>query len=585
MPRISNLHRLAGLPVLLVLALLLCFHTFKQLDLLPFGRQDQSLALSSLTDFSSQSSHQGHVKRDQELLNRFGCLVNKGIKHFEEGVVYSYEGFGDPPPDFGHDPFGDNGWTVSDAEDPLPAIWDEVFEDIPPREPTPDEYNFVKLEQDQNFANAWHQDNQETGATYNGFYIPFSNTILMTWTYSPRHHVRRRGIPNDQIEKFIPRLNTVSDVVWETWKAIVNQPAKLRFYAVDGVINSVARPLLDYLFLRDRKTTIVEWEDRLTFGLDSDEGKALFATPSGVAVAWLLVHHHNVLGRRDPREAQTARIDLSEDDEHALKRMLVYLYTESYDDLDIEPEMTSACDAADTPDSAVAHLEPDSASDIQAILCNQAKSQGAEQTDDSAKKYAEQTVSALLNNVRVYALADKYDIQDLKVFAKSKFESRSSSAAWEDIDILAVLEEVYSTTPSADRGLRDIMAKTCSSHLKNIISCSRFREYVQKDGTLGFELLSRVYSSKEAQWQLSLLKTTEAQELKSQLESKEKELREREVEIRNGKLEAARDLEQMKLVIGRYGACRHCKKSLDLDFSSRLCGRLLLRCNQCGTKY
>ncbi|KAL8677130.1 MAG: hypothetical protein Q9224_007220, partial [Gallowayella concinna] len=141
----------------------------------------------------------------------------------------------------------------------------------------------------------------ETRADCNGFYIPFSNAILMTGTHSPRAHMRRKGIPEDKIEQHIPRLNTISDVVWEQWKSVAHEPGKLRFYAIDTVVNEVSSPLLDYLFRREGSPQEMAWEDRLTFGLDTDEGKALFGAPNGIAVAWLLTNHHGALGRRDPR--------------------------------------------------------------------------------------------------------------------------------------------------------------------------------------------------------------------------------------------------------------------------------------------
>lgn len=143
----------------------------------------------------------------------------------------------------------------------------------------------------------------------------------MTWTYSPRFHVRRRGIPEKDIEQYIPRLNTVSDVVWETWKANAPKPATLRFYAVDGIINDVAAPLMDYLFKRDAEPDEMGWKGRLTYGLDSDEGKALFGTPSGLAVAWLLIRNHGILGRRDLR---VSIFRDEEEDEDKEKRCMIW---------------------------------------------------------------------------------------------------------------------------------------------------------------------------------------------------------------------------------------------------------------------
>lgn len=58
---------------------------------------------------------------------------------------------------------------------------------------------------------------------------------------------------------------------------------------------------MEDIFNDRRGTTVVPWENRLTFGLDSKEGKALLASPNGLAVAWILIHRAEELGRREPR--------------------------------------------------------------------------------------------------------------------------------------------------------------------------------------------------------------------------------------------------------------------------------------------
>lgn len=63
----------------------------------------------------------------------------------------------------------------------------------------------------------------------------------------------------------------------------------------------MTRPLMKEIFRARRGTADVPWGKRLTFDLTSDEGKALFASPTGVAVNWLLIHHAASLGRREPR--------------------------------------------------------------------------------------------------------------------------------------------------------------------------------------------------------------------------------------------------------------------------------------------
>ncbi|KAL9019871.1 MAG: hypothetical protein Q9180_008669, partial [Flavoplaca navasiana] len=291
------------------------------------------------------TSQHPHVKRDKELLNRFGCLVNRGIQYFEEGIVKEPAAH---PPDFGDDPLGSSGWILGGDDDDIPDVWDDVFEHLPPREPRQEGYNLATLKQDRDFTNLWHSENevsqapsiacidrvpdcsanrgtgcsfskplehhrdlhfdnfgnnhwQATKSEYRAYYLPFHGTILITTAYGPTYWVKKRGVPDNEIQQHIPKLHQLSDAVWEVWKAVTDQPQTLRFLARDGIRNRITIPLLDYLFKRDRNSLEVPWDRRLTFGLDSDEGKALLATPHGIAVAWLLIHHHEKLGSRDPR--------------------------------------------------------------------------------------------------------------------------------------------------------------------------------------------------------------------------------------------------------------------------------------------
>ncbi|CAL8578659.1 hypothetical protein XPA_004426 [Xanthoria parietina] len=92
----------------------------------------------------------------------------------------------------------------------------------------------VRLNQDQLFNNAYHRNIPNTGAEYVGHYIPPSFLIIMTNTYSPRYWVGRHGVAEDQIVEHIPRLNTLSDVVWQVWTRLRDQPGSLGCYAVEN---------------------------------------------------------------------------------------------------------------------------------------------------------------------------------------------------------------------------------------------------------------------------------------------------------------------------------------------------------------
>ncbi|KAL8887431.1 MAG: hypothetical protein Q9215_004987 [Flavoplaca cf. flavocitrina] len=253
---------------------------------------------------SSSSSSSNHVRRDHDFLRRYGCLVDQGEWLLEEGLVNAAGTFADPPRDFGLSPFNRNGWSVVDTQEPLPLDWDEVFQGRLSGITAEDEFPYVRLDQNRSFDNDYHFHVDRTYANYDGFYLPRQSFILMTRTYSPTYRVSIRGsLPSDQIIERIPRLNSLSDAIWPVWTRISNHPGSLRYYAVNDIVNDITGPLMDYLLDRDRPehSAGMTFAQGVTYGLDSDEGKALLASPSGIAVFWLLVHRRGILGGRDPR--------------------------------------------------------------------------------------------------------------------------------------------------------------------------------------------------------------------------------------------------------------------------------------------
>ncbi|KAL8813752.1 MAG: hypothetical protein Q9200_000005 [Gallowayella weberi] len=160
------------------------------------------------------------------------------------------------------------------------------------------------------------------------------------------------------------------------------------------------------------------------------------------------------------QEAQTAKVDLSDDDPGALRRALTYLYTEDYDDTDPDMIEESARDPGPISVNPIVHT-----------------SSGA-------------TGTSYLNNARVYALAEKYDIQGLKALAIFKFEKYPWGKCT-DVDIVTVLPEVYYTTPATDQGLRDIVVDICLLNLDHLPLNVDFRDIVQNDGALACDILTK----------------------------------------------------------------------------------------------
>ena len=226
-------------------------------------------------------------------------------------------------PDFGEgeDVLNSLGWTSSEDETtPIPSYWDDALKATQFGNPTEDELVYIKVEQDRSFQNAYGQrvsrtlylcscepfsadpaPQQATGARYYAYYS-LNGFIMVTDSFSPTYRLEITfGIPTTEIPKYLPRLHQLSDVLWFQWDGYSSTPGSFRYYAVDGIINQVASDLIDEILEFRRPSNDVSWSDRLTFDLNSQEGKALLACPNGIAVAWLLIHHASVLGPREPR--------------------------------------------------------------------------------------------------------------------------------------------------------------------------------------------------------------------------------------------------------------------------------------------
>ncbi|KAL8648493.1 MAG: hypothetical protein Q9226_005970 [Calogaya cf. arnoldii] len=265
----------------------------------PFGRRDHTWQFSS---------DRLHAKR--ALSSQYTCLIEKGKQYWEQGVLPAFDGQSRFPNPFFtggaesqiQDQLLDSGWTSNEDNARLGDHWKDAFRGIAGGIPD-DNVDVVRtfLDQSQDFDNGYGEQ-RATSAQYHGLYIPHNAAIIMFLTISPRNKVQRRRVPAPDIPKYIPRLNQLSDLVWMAWDNLVENPEVLRYYAVERIINQVASPLMDEIFKQRRGGTIdVPWSQRLTFDLESDEGKALFASPNGIAVNWLLIHHAALLGRRMPR--------------------------------------------------------------------------------------------------------------------------------------------------------------------------------------------------------------------------------------------------------------------------------------------
>ncbi|KAM0185933.1 hypothetical protein ACHAPI_011971 [Fusarium lateritium] len=100
-----------------------------------------------------------------------------------------------------------------------------------------------------------------------------------------------------------------------------------------------------------------------------------------------------------------------------------------------------------------------------------------------------QSVSATLSlclHAKVYALGEKYGIDDLKGLALYKFHAEAQHH-WQSDDFLHAIREVYMSTIDEDRALRDVVVEVVNAHPELLVQ-PRWQESI-KDLGLCFDLL------------------------------------------------------------------------------------------------
>lgn len=91
--------------------------------------------------------------------------------------------------------------------------------------------------------------------------------------------------------------------------------------------------------------------------------------------------------------------------------------------------------------------------------------------------------SPMVFNVKVYSIADKYEVFELKSKAKAKFK-KSVETCWDMDDFPDAIVEVYKSTLNSDRGLREIVVDVACEHISELLYKPGFIQVL--DDTVGF---------------------------------------------------------------------------------------------------
>ncbi|KAI4283338.1 MAG: hypothetical protein L6R38_002223 [Xanthoria sp. 2 TBL-2021] len=187
-------------------------------------------------------------------------------------------------------------WEVIESRGGVPA---ELFPalrdlDIPYDQ---DSVKGVGTYQNKDFHTSDGQTHPRTSGSYNNLFIPAGSesAIIAMDNHSPSAHAGS-GVT-------VPTLNRWSDVVWQNWTAIAaaasTPPNKLRHIIHRDVFTSSTRLIMEYIEVAEKDKLDLPWPGH-EYDMRSEDGKALLGTVHGLGIAWLVIDHSDVLGRKVP---------------------------------------------------------------------------------------------------------------------------------------------------------------------------------------------------------------------------------------------------------------------------------------------
>jgi hypothetical protein len=133
-----------------------------------------------------------------------------------------------------------------------------------------------------------------------------------------------------------------------------------------------------------------------------------------------------------------------EDDPVTVRRMISYLYTLDYDDEIHITEITAGNTAS--PDTL-----------------------GGETVPTTSTNSQPEEKPSLCSAVRMYEIAEKYDLPDLKKFSSSRFKTWVELGGWSHKDFPAIIRDIFESTPDGDNGLRDTVCREFKIHSSELL--------------------------------------------------------------------------------------------------------------------
>lgn len=280
--------------------------------------------------------------------------------------------------------------------------------------------------------------------------------------------------------------------------------------------------------------------------------------------------------------------------------MLSYLYTLNYDDgyRPKEDEDSSSVDLGTEKDEDAAGTPPIEIQDLH-LSRNDCGSLAIVEDATGQEK------PSLMINVQVYAMADKFDIAELKILAKEKFTA--CAQGWPLPDFPSVVHEALTSTPENDHGLRNVIREILAEHVEDVcphvsplfpdqvvpgtdIQKQQWYDVLRNEGRFLYSILGAVIAHKAEEH--SRLRVTnlelvvELQEAQAVIEQKDQRLSHSQLRYDILKSRGTRLIQE----IDQREYCRHCSQRFqasfkDLDSYGEWPDAGTLRCKLCRTKH
>lgn len=103
--------------------------------------------------------------------------------------------------------------------------------------------------------------------------------------------------------------------------------------------------------------------------------------------------------------------------------------------------------------------------------------------------------TGLTTNALMYALADKYRIDDLKELSRLKF-AKAAAIRWQSREFVSAVQIICETTSKADMGLRNVVANTVNAH-RELMDNKEIQKLFDSGNGLAWELVKVIYRQQD----------------------------------------------------------------------------------------